>query len=108
MERYLLQILAENNNPMLIKILNGLEEQGILFKIVSLKEERNIDLNKVPFNIAVVIKNSEAYLIGRDFKNKFIMDLQVKDVNNFNDSKRLKNFGVNVGRYIKGTPLEGE
>lgn len=104
MEKYLLQILSENNNPMLSKILNGLEEQGILFKVVSLEEERNINLNKVPFNMAVVIKKDEAYLMDRDFNNKFNMIYR----NNLGNSKILKDFGLDIGRYIKGTPLKGD
>lgn len=104
MEKYLLQILSENNNPMLSKILNGLEEQGILFKVVSLEEERNINLNKVPFNMTVVIKKNEAYLMDRDFNNKFNMICR----NNLGNSKILKDFGLDIGRYIKGTPLKGD
>ena len=108
MEKYLLHILSENNNPMLLNILNGLEEQGIMFKVVSLDKEVNIDLNKVPFNVVVVVKGNETYLMDRDFNNKFNMSL-IKSFNNTSsDSKRYKNFGLDIGRYIKGVPLKGD
>lgn len=109
MDKYLLHVLANEPNFMLKDILSGIEEQGIQFKVMPLEDENKIDLNKVPFNLIIVVKEHEAYLVDRDIKN--CVDIRVKnifDYGNKNNSKKLKNFGLDMGRYIKGIPLKGD
>lgn len=112
MEKYLLKVLSDKDNPILLPLLNGLEEQGIFFTIISLEAEFNTNLNKAPFNLIVIVKGTHIYLKSRDFNKTFNINLS-KDFNyksklENNTKKEIKLLGLDIGRYIKGTPLKGD
>ncbi|WP_459835732.1 hypothetical protein [Clostridium carnis] len=98
MTNNLLQIYSDPNNKNLISVENGIEEQGIYYEVLPLKLFDEINLKDKPFNMVVIIHGNEAWLNSNDFK--FGVNTISKNI--------FKEFGLDVGRYIKGIPLKGE
>lgn len=97
-----LKVFADKENKYLYKLLNGIEEQGIVYEVKSIKNISNLDLKEVPFNMAVIIEDNKIILKSIDFKDK--IKFEINKLNN----KKVKDFGLDIGRYIKGLPLKGE
>lgn len=97
-----LKVFGYDKNEYLYDLLNGIEEQGIAYEVKSPNEIRSLDLKEIPFNMAVIIENNKIILKSIDFKNS------VKFEMNTLNKKSVKEFGLDVGRYIKGIHLKGE
>lgn len=97
-----LKIFGNKENKYLNKLLNGIEEQGIVYEVKDVKHISTLDLKEVPFNMAVIIEGNKIILKSIDFKNKIKFEIETLS------SKKVKDFGLDIGRYIKGLPLKGE
>lgn len=97
-----LKVFADKSNRYLYSLLNGIEEQGIVYEVESISNSNTLDLKEVPFNMAVIIQDNKIILKSIDFKNK--TKFEIDTLNN----KKVKEFGLDIGRYIKGLPLKGE
>lgn len=97
-----LKVFEDGSNKYLYRLLNGIEEQGIVYEVKSSSNITTLDLKEVPFNMAVIIEKNKIILKSIDFKNKIKFE-----IDNLN-SEKVKEFGLDIGRYIKGLPLKGE
>ncbi|MEG2290991.1 MAG: hypothetical protein RSC24_13535 [Clostridium sp.] len=97
-----LKVFEDGSNKYLYRLLNGIEEQGIVYEVKSSSNITTLDLKEVPFNMAVIIEKNKIILKSIDFKNKIKFE-----IDNLN-SEKVKGFGLDIGRYIKGLPLKGE
>lgn len=101
MENNFLMVYGQRDNKYMNYLLNGLEEQGIKFEILTISELKNINVNKLPFNIAIEISTDYIKVISKEFnEDRFC----IKGI----DEKNSKAFGLDVGRYIKRLPLKGD
>lgn len=102
MDNNFLKVYAEDDNGYLTSVLDGLEEQGIRYEVLALEQIGGLDIKKVPFNIAVELDNNRIELRSDDFNDLVNFRVAVED------KKRAKEFGLDVGRYIKRIPLKGD
>lgn len=97
-----LKVFGYEKNEYLYYLLNGIEEQGIAYEVKSPNEVNNLDLKEIPFNMAVIMENNKIILKSIDFKDSVKFEMSTLN------KKSVKEFGLDVGRYIKGIPLKGE
>lgn len=102
MDNNFLKVYSDKDNLYLSSLLDGIEEQNIKYEVLSLKEIRDLNLAKAPFNIAVELKDNKVELKSNDFKK--VVNFKVIIEN----KKIAKEFGLDVGRYIKKIPLNGD
>lgn len=102
MDNNFLRVYAEDENSYLTFVLDGLEEQGIRYEVLDLNQIEKVNLNKVPFNIVLELDDNRIELKSSDFKNLVNFRLVMES------KKRAKEFGIDVGRYIKKIPLKGD
>lgn len=97
-----LKVFGYDKNEYLYDLLNGIEEQGIAYEVKSPNEVTSLDLKEIPFNMAIIIENNKIILKSIDFRNSVKFEMSTLN------KKSVKEFGLDVGRYIKGIPLKGE
>lgn len=97
-----LKVFSDEDNKYLYNLLNGIEEQGIVYEVKSISNITTLDLKEVPFNMAVIIEDNKIILKSIDFKEKIKFEIDTLNI------KKVKEFGLDIGRYIKGLPLKGE
>ena len=102
MNNNFLKIYSDANNINLNYLLNGLEEQGIRFEVLPLDEIINLNIAKVPFNLAVKLEQNRIELKSNYFKGK--VNFKATNIN----KNIAKEFGLDIGRYIKKLPLRGD
>lgn len=102
MKKKALYVYGEENNQYMEALLNGIEEQGIDYDILPLISLEKLDLKKSTFNMAVIISGREIEAKSIDFKGmvKFRVKASTKKI--------AKEFGLDIGRYIKRIPLKGD
>lgn len=101
MNNFFLQIYTEYSCKYINSLLDGIEEQGIRYSICNLTEYKELDNYTRPFNCAVIINNNKAQLISPEITKKISFEIELKSI------EKLKDFGCDIGRYIKKSPLKG-
>lgn len=97
-----LKVFGYDKNEYLYDLLTGIEEQGIAYEVKSPNKVIGLDLKDIPFNMAVIIENNKIILKSIDFRDSVKFEMSTLN------KKNVKEFGLDVGRYIKGIPLKGE
>lgn len=102
MDNNFLKVYSDKNNVYLGFVLDGLEEQNIRYEVLALELIGELNLAKVPFNMAVELDQDNVELKSSDFKG--VVNFKVT----ISNKKIAKEFGLDVGRYIKKIPLKGD
>lgn len=102
MDNNFLKVYSDKDNVYLSSLLDGIEEQNIKYEVLLLDKIRELNLVKVPFNIAVELNEDRVELKSNDFKRLVNFKVIIKN------KKTAKEFGLDVGRYIKKIPLKGD
>ena len=102
MDNNFLKVYSDKDNVYLSSLLDGIEEQNIKYEVLLLDKIGELNLAKVPFNIAVELNDNRVELKSNDFKK--VVNFKVIIEN----KKTAKEFGLDVGRYIKKIPLKGD
>lgn len=97
-----LLILCDENNMFLRALLDGIEEQGIYFKVEDIKRINFLNIKNIPFEMFIELKENMVSVNSKDL-NKNI-GFKYKGLT----LKAAKEFGLDIGRYIKGIPLKGD
>lgn len=101
MDSYL-KIFSYYDNEFTKLLLDGIEEQGIKYKVIKGRNNRDLFKGQFPFNIFVEIHKSKFKVISTEIDENIILELKCLD------RKKMKLFGLDIGRYIKGLPLKGD
>lgn len=102
MDNNFLKVYSDKNNVYLGFVLDGLEEQNIRYEVLALELIGELNLAKVPFNMAIELNQNNVELKSSDFKG--LVNFKVT----ISNKKIAKEFGLDVGSYIKKIPLKGD
>lgn len=102
MDNNFLKVYSDKNNVYLGFVLDGLEEQNIRYEVLALELIGELNIAKVPFNLVVELDQNNVELKSSDFKG--LVNFKVT----ISNKKIAKEFGLDVGRYIKKIPLKGD
>lgn len=83
-------------------LLDGIEEQGIYFKVDDIKKKNFLNIKNINFGMFIELEENNVIVNSKDF-NKNI-GFKYKGLT----LKIAKEFGLDIGRYIKGIPLKGD
>lgn len=100
--KYLLKIFIDYESEFSFEFLSGIEEEGIRYEIKNLESFYLYELNNLPFQLGVVIKNNK--VLVKSFDKNIEKLFYIRNYENF----RLSKFSRDIGRFIKKLPLKGE